>query len=183
MSIDLSQAFDMLPREVTLSALQFARVHADVCALVTHIHETVQYGVEHQGHKDNIDTRRGVRQGCTLPPTLFEIFTAYFTALLKERTDATWAQNFVTLFADDSHLSWEVESTADLAYVLKCMRATYQLFTELGMKVNSNKSAIILGVRGRSARKWLKPRLQMSQGRQAVDMGVVGQPLSQSVKR
>ena len=121
--------------------------------------------------------RRGVRQGCTIAPLLFAVFSSYYYHLLCQRVLASWASRFVTLFADDSHLAWRIQSISDLQFMNRCVVQAFKLFQELGMVVNPEKSAIIVGLRGHAGRQWIRKRQRRSQGRAVLDLGSPGAPL------
>ena len=56
---------------------------------------------------------KGVRPGCVLSPLLFAAFTGHFFMLLQARTNAAWAAEWVTLFADDTLLQWMIGTEQD----------------------------------------------------------------------
>ena len=113
--VDLSQAFDMLPRQVMKDAL----LHCGAC----------RYHVQHGQHQAVIDMRRGVRQGCTLAPTLFAAFTVCFQHLLSVRTSGAWTHSNLTLFADDSHKSWVIGCLHDLQKIPSMIQIVYESMT------------------------------------------------------
>ncbi|CAE7946904.1 unnamed protein product [Symbiodinium sp. KB8] len=49
--------------------------------------------------------------GCTLSPYLFALFTCHLYDEIAQRTNTAWAQAALTLFADDTHLAWDIHST------------------------------------------------------------------------
>ena len=177
LSVDLSQAFDLLPRPVLESALIHAGAEQPLVQALLHLHEQSLYKIEHQGYTTQIPMRRGVRQGCTVAPLLFAVFSSYFYRLLCQRVPASWAAQFITLFADDSHLSWEVRSVADLQFMHRCVLQVFSLLEELGMRVNPEKSAIVVGLRGHAGRQWVRKHLRRVQGREVLDLGLPGKPL------
>ena len=123
-----------------------------------------------------VEMKRGVRQGCTLAPVLFSAFTAYYLRLLEARTSKQWVSSNATLFADESHLAWEIESV-NLNQMQKMVQITFALFAELGMHVNPEKSTLIFGLRGRSLREWVKKRLFHRQKTRFVNLGTPTEPL------
>ena len=121
--------------------------------------------------------KRGVRQGRTLAPVLFSAFTAYYLHLLEARTSKQWVSPNATLFADDSHLAWDIESVTDLNQTQRTIQITCALFAELGMQVIPEKSTLIFGLRGRSLRKWVKKKLFHRQKQRFVNLGTPNEPL------
>ena len=153
-SLDLSRAFDQLPRWALQASLEYAQVDGPVIQAIIAVHERCSYTICHGKHTDSVPMRKGVRQGCTLSPSLYAIFTIWVYDRLSSITSAEWASACITLFADDSHLSWLVRSVEDLEFVCTCTRRTIELFQSVGMQINVSKSRIVLRVRGSRAKRW-----------------------------
>ena len=177
LSVDLSQAFDLLPRQVMHDALRIMGVPEDLCILILHLHETSKYHVEHAGRGASFSMKRGVRQGCTLAPTLFAAFMVYFSHLLASRTSSAWVEKFPTMFADDTHSDWLIDSVDSMHEMAKFVRETYTLFQELGMKVNPTKSVLVIRVKGRAAKSWIKQRVLKKKKQVLINLGTVSDPL------
>ena len=92
-------------------------------------------------------------------------------------TSDEWARQGVTLFADDSHLSWTVESLADLDFVCQCTRRTIELFRSVGMDINMSKSRIVLILRGNKAKRWLRAHEQRTAQGPLISVGTLQIPL------
>ena len=108
---------------------------------------------------------------------LFSLFTCWFLTELKQRTSEEWVSKFVTWFADDSHLGWEVHSPADLDFICRSLRDTFGLLKECGMRANPLKSTIVLGLKGSYAKRWIRAHVKYSQGRRCVQLGTPVNPL------
>ena len=176
-SLDLSRAFDCVPRQALVLSLQAASVSPDLIDLVIALHEGCNYTIEHGAHSGNFRLEQGVRQGCCLSPILFAIFTGWIYDLLVARTDEQWAKDFVTIFADDWLLQFLIRSTRDLAKLGPYVRAAFDVLSEVGMTVNPSKSKIVLRVIGSQAKAWLKQHVRRSDKGPVVSLGLPHKPL------
>ena len=74
-SIDTSKAFDTIDRQVMLQELRAAGVDANDIAVIMALHSHIGYHPCKTDAEARITSRRGVRQGCTLAPTLWVLIT------------------------------------------------------------------------------------------------------------
>ena len=158
LSLDLSRAFDEVPRESLSAALAHAQVPPELRDLIIALHVQCVYKVTHKGQTGVFPMRKGVRQGCALSPLLFTLFTCHIYDVLASRTSHTWAQQAITLFADDSHFTWIINHMDDLRFLVRSVRATFQTFREFGMQLNMDKSRFVVKLQGGAAKRWLKAR-------------------------
>ena len=177
LSLDLSRAFDALPRAVLAQSLRNAGVPASLCNAVLDVHEQCQYSIQHQRHAGTFSMEKGVRQGCVLSPLLFAAFTGHFFQLLQARTSEAWAAKWVTLFADDTLLQWQITEESDLQFLCRSVRATFRLFTELGMTVNASKSRLLLSLRGGVAKRWLRCKRHRTPTGHIISLGMPAEPI------
>ena len=119
LAIDLSTAFDMVPRDKLLQALIRAGSSDILANAVLDLHQVCRYSIQHRGRVRHICMRRGVRQGCTLAPLLWAVYSAYITHHIAEELTMSWVSEHLTLHADDTHASWTVESLESLKLALK----------------------------------------------------------------
>ena len=76
-----------------------------------------------------------------------------------------------TLFADDTHLSWDIAAESDLRFVMHCV------FQKYGMKVNPAISQLIVQIRGAAAQRWLRKHLHRTATGWVVELGTPAQSL------
>ena len=112
-----------------------------------------------------------------MSPLLFAIFTGWLYDELCLRVGKAWADEFITLYADDSLLQWLIQNTADLEYMCKCIRATFKLLKETGMQVNAAKSQLIIQLQGATGKRWLKAHLHRAQDGFTVSVGTPSDPI------
>ena len=177
LGIDLSRAFDEVPRWALLLALQRAGAPAELQQSVMQLHATCRYKVMHKGYARDFPMQRGVRQGCALSPYLYALFTCLLHDEIAACTSREWAARAATLFADDTHLSWDIAAESDLRFVMHCVQQTFRVFQKYGMKVNPAKSQLIVQTRGAAAQRWLRKHLHRTATGWVVELGTPAQSL------
>ena len=171
-SVDLSRAFDQLPRSSLEASMAHAGIPPELRHAILAVHESCSYRVSHGPHSRTFAMARRVRQGCALSPVLYSIYDQ-----LVEGTNEEWASKLATLFADDSHIAFEIESQDDLGFALRAVRKLFELFSTTGMCVNPGKSSVALSLKGSAAKRWIRQHTCMVDGKHAINFGYPGQPL------
>ena len=177
LSIDLSRAFDTVPRRALSQALRAAGVDSELHDLVLDLHEHCQYEISQGQYADKFDMQCGVRQGCSLSPLLYAIFTGWVYDIIKDRTNEAWAREFITMYADDTVLQWHVRSVQDLHFMCRSVQHTFQVLREIGMSVNSSKSKVIIKPQGPQAKAWLRKHLFRTPQGQVLRLGTPCHPI------
>ena len=77
LSLDMSRAFDEVPRQSLAQALTHAGVSASLQHAILSMHERCCYEVTHEAHTASFPMLKGVRQGCSLAPLLFAIYSCW----------------------------------------------------------------------------------------------------------
>ena len=166
-----------MPRQALSRALQAAGVEPALHDLVLDLHEHCQYEISQNGFTGKFDMQCGVRQGCSLSPLLYAIFTGWLYDVIKDRTDARWAQDFITMYADDTVLQWQVRGVQDLHFMCKCVQQTFRALREVGMSVNSSKSKIVIKLQGPQAKAWLRKHLSRTPQGPVLRLGTPCNPI------
>ena len=159
LSIDMSTAFDRVPRLALRKALVWIGASREMVDVIEKLHDQCDYHIRHSGFSGTVGMRRGVRQGCTLAPVLFAIFSCYLADQIGTRTNYRWMQEHLTLYADDTHASWAIRSADDLHFLENCVLAIHDVFQFHGMMVNPQKSSIIMAMHGKLCRQWQRSKV------------------------
>ncbi|CAE7249315.1 unnamed protein product [Symbiodinium sp. CCMP2592] len=122
-------------------------------------------------------------QGCTLAPLLWLVFSAYMTSRIALQLPAEWVQEHLTLYADDTHASFDTDSIADIKFAFRAIQIIFEVYKSHGMKVNPNKSGIVLGVRGHAAREFLQQHIQGKDEDSCLVLGIGPSTLKIPIKK
>ena len=155
-SLDLSQAFDRMERHFLVESMQDAAIPPDLQSIILQWMETVQYVIPHQGLACEVNASRGLRQGCKISPLLWALYTGLFMNKLLPKTSVHWVVEQLTAYADDFHTAHTMHTARELETELSKVGIMFDLLEQMGMQVNSKKSAALFRVRGSFAKKWLQ---------------------------
>ena len=85
LSLDLSKAFDCVPRWAMVRSLDHDGVSKDLQAAILSIHERCKYHIQHGPYKRAIDMKKSICQVCALSPCPYSTFTVWLSDLLASR--------------------------------------------------------------------------------------------------
>ncbi|CAE7198951.1 unnamed protein product [Symbiodinium sp. CCMP2592] len=165
MALDMTTAFDRLPRTALQAAMEWAKVDPNLASMILEVHGACRYRIEHEGFVSYVDMSNGVRQGCTLAPLLWALFSVYLLHRIELRLSSQWPRDSMTLYADDTHCAWKLENAQDLAFFIQSAVVVLEVYQEFGMQVNTEKSALIIRLAGTHGARWLKKHTEMINGR------------------
>ena len=176
LKLDLSTAFDLLPRHQLLESLQWSGASRDLISVILAWHDQCRYHVIHGGRESLIHMQKGVRQGCPLAPYLFLIFSTHILKQLADRIGMQRVLACVTLFADDTHVKWAFQNPDSFKLLLADVQLIFTLFEANGMVANPSKSEFICVSRDPSIKRMIGSRLSKIGGKQYIDLGAPGKP-------
>ena len=168
LSIDLSRAFDSVPRSTPLRALEWAGIPTDLCALVISRHEASSYILGDRNdaaRQREIHVTRGVKQGCVVAPALWTLFSCYVWSQFDALAGFHWNAEHTTWYADDFHFQWELSTYKQCRQVGLDINMIFSTLKAHGLQINPEKSHFLVEVRGSDAEKWLrKHKVRSSDG-------------------
>ena len=155
-SVDCSKAFDTVDRQVLKSELCSAGVHPEDVDFIMRMHTAISYHPVPKDPRRAVHSKRGVRQGCALAPSLWSLITVALLRALAEKCGTQWVTDLVTMYADDLLETWEVYTRKDLDLLMQAVSQSFQLLEALGLQVQPQKTKVVLALRGRQARLWIR---------------------------
>ena len=147
-TLDLAGAFDAMPRDRLVEGMHRIGLPHKLIEIVTEWHATAHYHMQHDGTDRIIHATQGVRQGCTVAPLLWLIYSHLISELLAEKIGREAATDLLSIFADDCHCSGIFCNQNELEDILLKVAALLRTLKEVGMTVSPAKSQAILKCKG-----------------------------------
>ena len=163
LSLDMSQAFDRLPRSHLAEGFQHLDIDPTLTSFFLHWLHEATYHFQHRGSKCSITTTQGVRQGCKASPLEWTIFLL----LILTRLDAalttpehlSWVKQHLVTYADDLLAMWCISEKAHVHRAIAQIGTVLDVLADLGMQVNLSKSVVLLRLSGRQSQTMKKKLL------------------------
>ncbi|CAE7332469.1 unnamed protein product [Symbiodinium microadriaticum] len=155
LSLDISKAYDHVDWRDLTQALAAAKVPESLISLIMMIHREARIRIQHCGHECTIAMGRGLRQGCSLAPILWSIYSGWVLTKLH-RPGLVDIPKCNTSYADDLFFGWTVSSGQEMATVYRAIRHILEGLGKQGLQLSLDKTVIVLGLKGTGAATCLK---------------------------
>ena len=149
--LDLTQAFDCVPRDRLNNAILALLPRADLASLLLEWHHDTSYHISHLNFEDELATNLGVRQGCPSAPLLWTLFLHH--CMTEFDPSWQWLCDHLTLFADDMQLSQLVQDENDVLTFLTKLGQFFDHLKACGLRLSAEKSVALLSLTGEAASK------------------------------
>ena len=147
-TVDLSQAFDKMPRELLYQGMVDLNMPTDLITIIMAWHAYIHYTIHHSGESRSFAATQGIRQGCSASPLLWLIFSHAISSRLEGYLTYERLCAMLTSFADDYHMAGTFTTLYEFEQLLSCITALFKVLKAFGMAVSDAKSQAILALRG-----------------------------------
>ena len=159
-SLDLSAAFDKVPRTHIMTGLKLAQVRPDLLKLVAEWLQNSTYWFKHRGMQHQLFTSHGIRQGCKASPILWNCFVLAFCHHVAQHLSWEWVQRHLVCYADDFVVYFALSEGVQLEQALRELGVFFDCLDSFGLTVNYNKTVAMVRLAGKAASATLK-RMQV----------------------
>ena len=148
LTVDLAQAFDRMPRSKLYQGLCRLQLPQDLIHILMAWHSSIHYHIHHHQNTSSFRASQGIRQGCSVAPLLWLVFTHEVCCALADKVGEHTLLRILTMFADDFLLADSFTSLAELEHLLDIIAVLFKTLEAFGMQVSAQKSKAILVLRG-----------------------------------
>ena len=148
-SLDLSQAFDKVKRQVILDALADAGAAQADIELVASLHRNSTYVVKYGSSRGSFRSTTGIKQGCKLAPSLFSLVTSFIFKKVGQDVSAEEVEGCLTGFADDLIVHKDIYCWRDLEIAHQLALSLLAHLEAAGFSVNPTKCCVMCRLKGR----------------------------------
>ncbi|CAE7330418.1 unnamed protein product, partial [Symbiodinium sp. CCMP2456] len=154
LSLDITCAYDHVPRWALEAAVRDAHIPETLIQAVLLIHDQAFVRITHCGQETSFKLRRGLRQGCGLAPILWSLYSGWVLKQMHSPPilDVSTA---ATTYADDQHYAWLIRKGQDLENAYQAMKHVFRCLLDNDMQISVDKTVILLELQGPQATKAL----------------------------
>ena len=158
-TLDLSKAFDMVPRGRLFRCLADLGVPTVLIDFLNAIYCQTDFTFQHRGQTRRVATSKGIRQGCKAAPTLWAAYATHLLLDICKHIDAQWLYECLTLYADDGCMHEVVTSPEQFRNLIHKVGSTLDLLEAAQLTINLEKTYALLRLVGPAVNKVYKQYL------------------------
>lgn len=159
--VDLSRAFDSIPRQYVFQSVVDLWVPPLLYKLIRSWHTDTHYRVTTTNFTDAVPTEVGIREGCTCAPILWSI--SMWRLMIQCFHDfGPWILEALNLFADDFHVCDTFDNANAFVECLHKLDQLLDIVEEAGLTIDLDKTQMILALKGTKQAQLLKQHTERS---------------------
>ena len=163
-AIDLTKAFDNVTYREMYLALCESGLDEALVRLIAQVHQRTSRSVIYGSFSGSVGMSKGLRQGCPIAPLVYLAWSARFLRQVNSRLSDRWDLLHATVYADDKHLSWEIDGVHTFERAVKELGLVLQVLRDLGMEVSFGKCEAVLSLKGIKQAEILKKYTRVRNG-------------------
>ena len=158
LSLDLSQAFDRLPRSKLFEGLLSCHCPPSIALLLVNWLKDAKYSINHRGLTSEIVATCGVRQGCRGSPLEWNVFMTVILQAICPILECTVSQliHWLICFADDLLLRWKINSSSEVHHALHAVGQLLDVLEQHHLIFNPKKTVMLIRLEGSQVAKLTK---------------------------
>ena len=153
MFLDISRAFDVIPRQPLFDHLSTLAINQEFVSILGTWHSNTAYITNHEQIFVETPTGCGIRQGCRAAPVLWTGFTNLIFETLSTEIDAAWIRKALTIYADDIHGGAVFHSEWEFTQTLQKFGIILDVIERHGLTISLSKSMLLISFGGTNYRK------------------------------
>ena len=166
----MEKAFDTVRRDLVLHALNQINLPPDVLHMIQTWLAPHKYHIPFKSLVGTIDASRGIKQGSTDAPILWTLCMYLIMQELLQRYSHAWLHDHLIVYADDVHLRWTLNSTADGQCALGDLAHILHTFRSYGFNINATKSVVLFRAVGKGVSKFTRRWISSKEGHSSCSM-------------
>ena len=147
-NLDLAKAFDSMPYSQIYQSLGEVGIADSLSRLILHLHASTRCVILHGSSCEVVAMSRGLRQGCPIAPYIFAAWSIRVCKRIDSILGIGWSQAHLTLFSDDTHSFWSINSVSELNTAVAQLLTVIRVLSDFGMQINFSKSSAVCSLKG-----------------------------------
>ena len=153
-SLDLSRAFDEVPRDKLFGSLRELGIDATLINILMHIYSDTTVEFAFKNVYRSFKAAKGIRQGCSAAPTLWVLYTLSMLQHLSRDTSLDWVQKALTIYADDICVHFLYWGLDEFEQNISNVGKLFDVLEAFGMTINYTKTAALSQCKGCQLKKF-----------------------------
>ena len=147
-NLDLAKALDSMPYSEIYQSLGEVGIADSLSRLILHLHASTRCVILHGSSCEVVAMSRGLRQGCPIAPYIFAAWSIRVCKRIDSILGIGWSQAHLTLFSDDTHSFWSINSVSELNTAVAQLLTVIRVLSDFGMQINFSKSSAVCSLKG-----------------------------------